>query len=208
MALFAVKDDLGRVEFEYASRIEAVAYPAFARESIHKGPITSAPENYQYTLEAACDAHYVAEGTLYIPNLSVTMRHPFIFQTDNSLNLAWYVALGRGDLRVDAAPGSQDVAIKEYLARTNLGKPKQRNELASDIAQKMEQHFLPFVTKINGKQGYCSGMIAAIKERGEADYQQTLEQHLVENPQKPILPQKYRYEIDGNIFDKEKLVRV
>ena len=206
MALFALKVDLGKVDFEYAARIEAVAYPSFEMKAVIKDrPITPDLENYNYTLKAGCGTNYIAEGTIALTHLDEG-RHPFIFKNSDYFNI-WRLGLGK-DLRHLGI--NYPYIIERYLTEMGIGKTRQRNGLASAIAKEIEHHFFPSVPMLRRGAVYYHEMMFAVRAQAQADYQKTLEEHLQQNPHEPILPQRYRYDLtDENVFiDSKKLIRV
>lgn len=207
MALLAPKLNSADVWLKYISRIEAVAYPYFQRIAPDDQMTSGEPEEYKYILGLGIKSHYLVEGHFrYLP--LDDNQHAFLFQIENPLKKDWRLALGEAPSRIS---GPATMILPYYFKRKNIGKPARRKEIGDFIATVIEHEFLhqdhgsPFEDMRS--PAYIQFLLTSVRDAAGPDYQHTLEQHLIENPRKPILPQKYRYDIDGKIFDKAKLMR-
>ncbi len=208
MALIAEKLNPTDVKLDYTSRIEAVAYPYLQQIAPDNQMTSGEPEEYKYIFGLGIKSYYLAEGHFHYLLLDDN-QHPFLFQTQNPLRDEWRLALGEASSRIS---GPSNMILPYYFERKNIGKPRRRKEIGDFIASVIGHEFLhqdharPF--RDRRSPAYIQSLLTRVRHAAGPDYQHTLEQHLVENLRKPILPQKYRYDIDGEIFDKAKLVRI
>lgn len=206
MALFAPKLNPADVRLEYASRIEAVAYPFF-EQIASAGKMTSGkPEEYTYRLNVNVTSYYRAEGHLRCPGLDNALA--FLFQTEDPSKSDWRLALGEKEAQTS---GPSTMMPLYYFQLRNIGKPARRKEIADVIKAAIEKEFVyqdhsrPFANRQS--PAYIQSLLTSVRHATGPDYQHTLEQHLQENPRKPILPKQYCYHLDGEAFDAAKLVK-
>ncbi len=199
----------GAVEIQYTPRVEAIAYPHFAQQSLSTGPHTMDPENYSYVLETACNAVYVAEGTVHFPALDGSV-HPFTFKTSPAW-VVWEYHLTLGEDPTKISGVTPELVVKNFLQRTNLGQVSQRNKLAQAITQNIGNHLLRESSAPLQREGieYIYRMTREVQIMASADYYSRLEDLLKENPRQHIQPQKYRYDLGAEeALDKSKLQHV
>lgn len=207
MALFAPRLNPADVQLEYSSRIDAVGYPYLKQVAPDGKMISGEPEEYTYHLNVNVISYYRAEGHLRCPGLDGALA--FLFQTENPLRPYWRLALGENEAQTS---GPSPMMPLYYFQLRNIGKPARRKEIADVIKAAIEHEFLyqdhdgPFANRQSPE--YVQSLLTSVGQAAGPDYQHTLEQHLREDPRKPILPQQYRYEIDGNVFQKEKLLKI